>query len=634
MSNNIDSSQFTVSAVEEMIILSQISCTTQEQYQRKESATILINQLQTLSDCWNVGLELFFNSSDDSTKFFGLSMIRNYMTYVSSIMTSMQIQSQASLIYQQHLTNIQRIRESIIRYIHDSITSNISIPNYIFNNISTIITIAIKHEFPKIWPLAFNDILTLGKCSVNGLLLAVKVFKDLGVEVVEYNENRNKYEIIQNSLIKDEMRASNIINDITEFLTSSSISTRGHEQGNLSVECLRCLSDLIGWCDINLIVNENRLSIIYQSLRDPVLAGACCSCLFEIVKKGMDPISKIQMLLSIDIIQVLNSVPISNDEETDGCEDELGNVVNILVLELLNFWCKFEEECVYNPSNSSVSSDCIREISPNVALMLRSILPTCMKLFEHPDITASCSVIESLNKLISLINQQLLKSSSIENVLPSLPGYFLAIDYLNPLLSSIYKQMQYPIDFEFEDDEDDALVIEAKKDVRKIFVNCCRVYPENCLQLITAVLSSLPQPLSIVPFPALEAALRLVYSFAECGPQHNKLVNEDSFPQILTAIHQTDVASHPHPQVILAYYEISERYFRYIDELTIQKIVTSMIGVQGLRHEDPQLRCRTAYILCKICEKMEGKSSILLPIVGSFAGKLFFIFVFIYYIFH
>jgi hypothetical protein len=37
---------------------------------------------------------------------------------------------------------------------------------------------------------------------------------------------------------------------------------------------------------------------------------------------------------------------------------------------------------------------------------------------------------------------------------------------------------------------------QAKKEVRRLFVNCCRVHPEPCLQLISMALSALPQPLS------------------------------------------------------------------------------------------------------------------------------------------
>ena len=35
-----------------------------------------------------------------------------------------------------------------------------------------------------------------------------------------------------------------------------------------------------------------------------------------------------------------------------------------------------------------------------------------------------------------------------------------------------------------------------KGNVRKLFVNCCRIHPDQCLHMIQAVFQSLPQPLS------------------------------------------------------------------------------------------------------------------------------------------
>jgi hypothetical protein len=40
------------------------------------------------------------------------------------------------------------------------------------------------------------------------------------------------------------------------------------------------------------------------------------------------------------------------------------------------------------------------------------------------------------------------------------------------------------------------LISQAKNEVRKLFVNCCRVRPDRCLELLCAVMSSQPLPLS------------------------------------------------------------------------------------------------------------------------------------------
>jgi hypothetical protein len=125
----------------------------------------------------------------------------------------------------------------------------------------------------------------------------------------------------------------------------------------------------------------------------------------------------------------------------------------------------------------------------------------------------------------------------------------------------------------------------------------------------------------LASFAPLEAAMRLVYSFSECGPQFNTLVNEGTFPALIAAIHQTDIAAHPHAQVVLSYFEICVRYIRHADAQSIKRFVEAMVDRRGLRNNNKQVRCRTAYFLFKTAEALEGKASTLLSVVGSFAGK-------------
>jgi Exportin 1-like protein len=69
----------------------------------------------------------------------------------------------------------------------------------------------IKLLFPESWPLAFSDLLAVGRESTAGLDLVVRVICDLEVEVVMFSEGRGKQEVIHNVLIKDAMRANETV---------------------------------------------------------------------------------------------------------------------------------------------------------------------------------------------------------------------------------------------------------------------------------------------------------------------------------------------------------------------------------------------------------------------------------------
>ncbi len=108
-----------------------------------------------------------------------------------------------------------------------------------------------------------------------------------------------------------------------------------------------------------------------------------------------------------------------------------------------------------------------------------------------------------------------------------------------------------------------------------------------------------------------------MHAFSECGPQNAKLVNEGSFPLLVQAIHQTDVASHPHPQVLLSYFEIALRYIKLVDIGTVGGIVSSLVGPHGLRNANVMMRNRSAYFVIKVVEAMDGRSSQLLSSVAA-----------------
>lgn len=113
-----------------------------------------------------------------------------------------------------------------------------------------------------------------------------------------------------------------------------------------------------------------------------------------------------------------------------------------------------------------------------------------------------------------------------------------------------------------------------------------------------------------------------MYAFGECGPAMSSYVTEGKFPAIVNALHETDIGRHPHAQVVLAYFEVAARYIKQCSTASVCKLVTTMLGESGLRHSsDTHLRTRTAYLLLKVVEGLQGQAALLLPVVGSFSGE-------------
>lgn len=237
--------------------------------------------------------------------------------------------------------------------------------------------------------------------------------------------------------------------DIIEYLCSSAVACRSRRNGELSEKCLRCLADLVGWVDVNLISSDKVLSTIYSSLQDDVLSGSGCACLAELVKKGMDIGSKINLVLSINLLPVLNNIPIGDSDDTDGCEDELGVCVNALAEELLTALGTYES--ALSTQNYSEENLAIINAAPHLIGVLRMCLDLLLRLFAHPDSDVVVTVIPAVTKMVHILKVQ--KACEARPAAAGSPAKLpLPLSaYLPQVLRSLYRQIQLPSGFSFEE---------------------------------------------------------------------------------------------------------------------------------------------------------------------------------------
>ena len=463
---------------------------------QKMAATQMLDSLRAAPDRWTLGLKCFFESQNDTAKLFGLSLIRDYLS--TSPIRSADDQS------------IRRtIRETMMQWCSTAISSGGNIPHFVMNSVVTILTLGIKFEYPGLWSTAFDEILPLAETGPHGVDLVVRILSELEVEVVIFTETRSEEEKKSNTLIKDTMRGSAVISNIVSMLCRHTVSMFHAGYSGLAVKCLRCLAELIGWIELQLVVLE-ALQTIYRALSIPEFTGAACGCLYEILKKGMDPVAKIKMVHSIDLITALLTVPsvlaggalvngaaagdgaggagggsnggegtgppspngsggfsASSHSGTEGqWAEEYGLVIDMLVLELLSCWGRYEDALQDGAKGKADAASLeAREAAPICASLLHLALPVLLQVFAHDDTNICATVLPALNKLIQTLKGQLMMTPGlIDSAAGSFPGkYFLAAEHVPALLRAVYKQMQYDEDFGFDmADDDDVAVIEVR----------------------------------------------------------------------------------------------------------------------------------------------------------------------------
>lgn len=433
-------------------------------------------------------MRLFLETQNEMGRFFGLSLVRDWMQCELA-----QSQSAPTIS-----TAREQIRRTMMAWLNDllqqvtkSATTNIasSVPYYLLSNAVSVVTLSIKFDFPAFWPTAFTELLQLGYThGIPGIDLVVRVLKELEVEVVMFSETRSKAEVAQNTVVKDAMRESSIVREIVSFLCQSTQHTLSAQRADICAACLHSLAELIAWIDASLVVQE-ALPVIYQLWQCPesTIRAAVAFCFFELVKKGMDPVVKVRLLHTIGLvpqltqderIRTLLQGTDTSEAETKELE-QVSTLVDIIVIELLGCWCKYEDMVCggsgksgkgaaaggggggggSGASTDSESAELFAAI-PAVVRFLDGLLPLLLDCFVHPSLKVSCNALPSCTRLVAILKQQQARAPALDRLASangSVPAgsaaagvVFQADAYLNALLRGVYAKSQYPLDFDFD----------------------------------------------------------------------------------------------------------------------------------------------------------------------------------------
>lgn len=238
------------------------------------------------------------------------------------------------------------------------------------------------------------------------------------------------------------------------------------------------------------------------------------------------------------------------------------------------------------------------------------ILELFFRCYAYDDIDVSGAVIPLAGLLVSSYQKE-----------PSREQVFAQ------LLTVTYRQMRYPVDFQYDHEDDDEAEEEMYRiELRKLNQKFVRAAPEACLQFLCQTLPQLPMPLSSAPTPDIEAALRLVYHYCEGirpPPGLKVVMKNETFRNLLIGLHTSDITLHSHDEVLILYYDTSVRYHPLLKDQPelLQLLLDALTGHRGLQHSSSRVRSRCCYMLLRLIRSIgKGKatnSSVLLPYVDS-----------------
>ncbi|KAL7547463.1 hypothetical protein ACHAWF_010756 [Thalassiosira exigua] len=542
-------------------------------------------------------------------------------------------------------------------------------PSFVATKIGVLLALLVREEYPISWASPWRDALdALGLSGLNGIAADAMASSGMYLSFLDAVSDEIVYpaaddaelkpnlrnERFRREQVKDALRgfpisqsgqtsapveprvpieqtdAAHIVGWMLNVLVTLTQPQNNDEMVGIAVRSAATMKRYLSWIDLRLATNKNLIHMLLVGLggasqgdsgdddmEEPtqrtLLAVECAHCLREIVDRGMEERSKLALLAELDVfgtlclfskLEVAGSTATSQHNGNldlitdDGTQVEAvaaaAELINAAGLSLIQGW-------EIDPSSMSTN------------IQMKQCLELALACLSYDSIDVSGVVVDLFSRILTSLEKKEECWNRLHDA-SSTNGDTICNTILSRILLILHQRMKYPDDFVFDyEDEEDAEEELYRSNLRKLYQRIVRLRPEVVLQFIGEFLSSIPQPWSSSATPDIEVALRLVYHYGEGrrpAPGAKTALKDSSFREMVTALHRSDVAHHPHREVLLLYYDLCVRYSALLREspelLTL--FLGSLYGNRGLQHPHPRVRCRCCYLLLRTVKLVGAKS--------------------------
>ena len=215
---------------------------------------------------------------------------------------------------------------------------------FIMNNYCLLFNNFIFYDFPENNNTIFNDILnniynTNDEIQkINKLNLLLQIFNNFNDEFIQFRHTFSEIQINRSNIIKDYMRINTIPN-ILIVIKSILENEEYIPNEKLIKNNIKIISQLIDWVPFEYFYDV--LNIIFINLiKKYKYFEYCCDILYSIVKKGMNPKTKIIILNQIKINDLINNILKNNKKielSTLQKISDLNNLIGNFIIENFDY---------------------------------------------------------------------------------------------------------------------------------------------------------------------------------------------------------------------------------------------------------------------------------------------------------
>lgn len=179
-------------------------------------------------------------------------------------------------------------------WLQSQVTRKANEKNFLTKKAAQLFALVSLVDFPNRWQTFFNDLMATCQWSVGNTDFYLKVLMAIDSEIVDREIPRTPDEANLITFYKDSIR-KHCVNELVEswYLLLKENSNKNPE---ITCQTLEVIGLYISWIEINLIVNSRFLEFFSYALGHVDLRETACTCLEEIIDKGMDFAAKLKLI--------------------------------------------------------------------------------------------------------------------------------------------------------------------------------------------------------------------------------------------------------------------------------------------------------------------------------------------------
>ncbi|CAK5283785.1 unnamed protein product [Mycena citricolor] len=597
---------------------------------------------QNAGTTWRIALRLFIDVNPEGTRkyqpearFFALRVLDEFFDNRFELLDE---------------DSFRTIQQGILNYIQSEYVFGQAEANSTFlrNKFSHTLTLFFLCTYISQWPTFFADLFTLirpAQSSSNQpafnhhiVLLFFHIVLEISGEVADqllksartFDETRHQ----RDGRVRDAVRERDaagineavltIVADATELIKRNDTSDREKASAVETVDLgIRTFGSYVGWIDINLTVTPTTVPLLFNLLADPAvpIRLATVTAMSKIVTKGLkEPTDKLQLLKVLSLGQVIEALEArtraeqaarsDTDEDEELYREALGKLLNVLGLEL----SKLLEDGVQPDVRTEASG------------LLGQILPIMLQ-FMADEYDDTCTTIFPLLQSILASYKRARKASAdrLDETKRS---------FLTSLMQVMLRKLKWDEETDLEDpDEDDISEFDSLRKELRTFIDSVQVVDESLVvePIYTLVMSTINAHQTGVPvkWNDSELAAYLIYAFGEINKGggkgraafcqapavdkgQRKVADYSIYPltphgEMLFALIQSNLSSHPDRRVALQFFEAVSRYpdFFKVRKECILPILEAMIDSRGLHSTETNHRLRLFYLFHRFIKEVK-----------------------------